>query len=327
MAFYQAFGDSDAEVDDISAAVKAERRALEQSIRESPFSAPRYRELASFYVRIHRKERAQVIDEAAAALEGKSAPTSASLISTLGEEEWSQSLHPALNDCAAEIGALIGPAVCETVARQTGTFPVRGPFTMDGSDNAWAMADALLAAVRVMGIRSGAIYLWKESETDPVAAIPTWPPSLCVSKPLLKNSYPAACLRFFAGRALTSLRPELQMYLLVAPEIIGHVLHELDKLLHGDGHATGMIRDVVQRVSGKSAERLTWLLERLGDDGIPLTDLCLAARHTANRMGLMVAGNVGEALRAMDMAHASPGEKSTLLGFAISDAYFRMRVR
>ncbi len=240
---------------------------------------------------------------------------------TLNEEDWALFQHPQLGALAHELGLLVGQAIIDVTAEPIDAFQPRGTFSMDGSDGAWALADALLCAVRVLGVRVADIRLSRDGAL-PIFPVCSTPPALFVSKPLLKKKIPSALLRFFAGRGLASLRPELGMFLLVPPERIDAALAGIRKALKREGRMSEHTRAVVQRVSGKSADRLGWLLDRL--PGAPpgdLAQLCAGARHTVNRLGLIAAGGIGPALQALDFEGAGEAERAELLRFAISKGY------
>ena len=305
-------------------AVRIERRRCEQALRNDPLSAARYRDLQAFYERVGRPERARLAERAAQVLEGRTDEASV-LPQTLDDSQWQSLLHPLLQTSAAEIGALIGPAACEALAIPAGSFALKGPFVMDGSDAAWAMADAFLASVRVLGVRAGPIYLRRDDDGFPVTAIPTWPPAITVNRSLLRAGLPAPALRFFAARALTAMRPELQMYLLLQPARIREILEGLASALNREGRLTPLARSVVRNVSGKAADRLTWLLGHFAKEGLSLEQVCAAAADTAARAGLIASGSVAAAWRAMTFAGASDAQKAELLSFAVSGTYLALR--
>ena len=223
----------EAEQDDLSRQERRERHRLERAASEEPFAPGRYRELSAYYERHHRAPLALLISDVADALEGNAAERPAPPL-TLNDEDWRQCLHPAMGAVATELGALIGPAVCEVCADPLERFQPRGTFSMDGSDGAWSLADALLSAVRVLGVRVGELHLCREAAL-PIAAVGSTPPALLISKPLLKKSFSSAELRFFSGRALAALRPELGMFLLIPAERTEAALAGLRRALNREG--------------------------------------------------------------------------------------------
>lgn len=305
---------------------RQERRGLEQRVEKSPFDAEAYRHLAAYYLRHKREGHARLIADVADALEGLPSERPMSPL-TLNDEDWTLFQHPGLGAIAHELGVLVGQAVFQVCAAPIDTLAARGPFSMDGSDGAWALADALLCAVRVLGVRVDDVRLCK-SGALPVFPVCSSPPALFVSKPLLKKQLPSALLRFFAGRALASLRPELAMFALVPTAQVEAVLAGIHRALNREGRMSEQTRAVVQRVSGKSADRLAWLLDHLAGQGEGALALaCEGARHTANRMGLFTAGGIGPALDALEFEGAGEAARVELLRFAISKAYREFRLR
>jgi hypothetical protein len=82
---------------------------------------------------------------------------------------------------------------------------------------------------------------------------------------------------------------------------------------------------VVRNVSGKAADRLTWLLAHFAREGITLEQVCAAAAATADRAGFIAAGSVSAAWQAMNYAEASDAEKAELLSFAVSGTCLSLR--
>lgn len=305
---------------------RTERRGLEQRVLSAPFDAEAYRALAAYYGRHGRADHARLIMDVADALDGRAKDRPMPPL-TLSDGDWRALQHPALDAIAHELGLLIGAAVFQVNAAPLDTFQPRGAFSMDGSDGAWALADALLCAVRVLGVRVDDVQLCKSGPL-PVFPVCSAPPALIVSKSLLKKQLPSAVLRFFAGRALASLRPELSMFLLVPQREVEAALTGIRKALNREGRMSERTRAVVQKVSGKSADRLGWILERLSGQGEGvLARQREGARHTVNRMGLLTAGGIAPALEALDFEGAGEVDRIELLRFAISKAYREFRLR
>ena len=316
----------EAEQEKLSRTEAQERRRLERRVEECPLDADAYRALAASYDRQGRPEHARLIADVADALEARpqerGTPTS-----TLSDGDRCDLRHPALTSDLHEIGHLIGPALVEVSARPLESFQPRGAFSMDGTDGAWSLADALLRSVRVLGMRVDDIQLSKEGAL-PVYPVCSTPPALLVSKPLLKKHLSGGQLRFFAGRALATLRPELGVFILVPRERLESTLTDIRRAFKRQGRMSEQTRAVVQRVSGKSADRLATLLDHLPDlSGETLAQAREGARHTVNRMALFAAGGIAPALEALAFENASETDRAELLRFAISKIYRELRLR
>ncbi len=316
----------EAEQEKLSRTEAQDRRRLERRVDECPLDANAYRALAASYDRQGRPEHARLIADVADALEARpqerGTPTS-----TLSDGDRCHLRHPALTTDLHEIGHLIGPALFEVSARPLDSFQPRGAFSMDGTDGAWSLADALLRTVRALGMRVDDIQLSKEGAL-PVYPVCSTPPALLVSKPLLKKHLSGGLLRFFAGRALATLRPELGVFLLVPRDRLEETLTGIRRAFKRQGRMSEQTRAVVQRVSGKSADRLAILLDHLPDLGGETLDLAReGARHTVNRIALFASGGIAPALEALAFENASETDRVELLRFAISKVYRELRLR
>jgi hypothetical protein len=161
-------------------------------------------------------------------------------------------------------------------------------------------------------------------EGPPFALEPGDPVRLAVGRGAVRKAWNAAELRFFAARALYSLAPELLALRLLDAE---RLATGMEQVLDGVQLPRQRQKGLAARLSPKTQKRLVELLEPLLASPPPWDALMLAARHTANRAGLVAAGGVAPALRALQAKRADPEELGELIKFAVSDRVVRMRSR
>src|SRR5581483_8869982 len=166
---------------------------------------------------------------------------------------------------------------------------------LDSGKGAKAAADALLAAVRMLGLRAPDVFL-SEDNGPPFSLIHTTEPKLLVGKLAVRKQLPDAELRFFAGRALFTQNPDLLALRSLRREQLVHGLQVLGQALNGRviNVEARVVRDAIpQRVF----ERLKELYVKHGSR-LEVQRLQEGARHSANRAGLVVCGGVAPALRS-----------------------------
>jgi tetratricopeptide (TPR) repeat protein len=299
---------------------------LRARVDEDPFDVGGYEALAEIYERARDAERASLMDEIGRALEGDPFAEPLSPRYTLNSTDWTSLRHPELRGAAGELFAIVGPAFCSldaVPARQAG---VRRGFAMEESAGARATGEALLAAVRVLGMRSpdvgvGAI------DSPPLRAVNTDPPQLLVGRSAIQKRLPAAQLRFFAGRALATFKPEMMALRLMPSDRVDQCMDALKQIMDEVRPLSQDARQLARRVSEKAEDRIGQLLSTLGRRGLTVDDLNEGARHTSNRAGLLVAGGVAPALAALRAKRDSEDEVAEMLRFAASDRYLSFRQR
>ena len=116
--------------------------------------------------------------------------------------------HPSLRGEGGELLSLVGMALCRLNPARGKDAGTDDEFHLDAGKGARAVADALLAAVRILGVRSPDVFLLDEAG-PPLSLVFTTEPRLLVGKLAVKKEVTDAELRFFAGRALFTQQPEL----------------------------------------------------------------------------------------------------------------------
>ena len=307
-----------------SQTLREEHDSLQAHIEAEPLDAEGYRLLADHFDTASDPNRSSLMLEIARGLVGdpNAAPRTPRLI--LSEADRIELKHPALRTPAGEMISLVASALCRL-------FPARGrnagsaeEFRLDGGKGAKATADALLAGVRILGVRAPDVHV-SESAGPPFSVVFAEGPRLLVGRQAVKKPGADAELRFYAGRALFTLNPDLLALrsltrdeTLRGLQIIGQVLQGKASPVHS--------RLVVNDLSPQVWERLKVLFhtQLRALDLVPLAE---AARNSANRAGLVVCGGVAPAIEALRAKKAMAPEMIDLVRFAASDAYLEMRGR
>ncbi len=304
--------------------VTPEHVTLVERVRAAPLEATGYRALGELFRQGEDLERSALMLEIADALEGRTRdePAAPRLIVSATDRDGLR--HPALRREDGELLALAGTALCVGWGRSR-ELPDE-VFELDSGRGAEAAAEALLSAVRILGLPSPTVLVSAESGPPFSLVFASGAPHLLVGRAALRRELPAAELRFFAGRALFMQSPELM------------VLRALDQSLLGSG--LGALAAVVRKQRALSAEALALrdalpvrALRRLEallpntSRPFPTQRLADAARHSANRAGLVVCGGVAPALAALQAKKALESEVLELVRFAASERYFQLRLR
>jgi tetratricopeptide (TPR) repeat protein len=307
-----------------SAKLTKEREALFERVRGRPLDPDGYRRLAEHFDAASDPSRQSLMLEIARAIEGDphAAPRTPKLI--LSNADRAGLRHPRLRGEEGELLTLAGMALCRI-------YPTRGPaagtkeeFRVDMGKGAKAAADALLAAVRILGLRAPDVYLSNDNG-PPFALVFPSEVRLLVGRLAAKRELPEAELRFFAGRALFTQNPDLLALRTLRKEQLYRALNVLGAVLRGQA-MSAEARAVRDGLPPKGWERLKQLYERVGRN-LDLAALSEAARHSANRAGLIVAGGVAPALAALRAKKALGSEMMELVRFAGSERYLNVRMR
>jgi tetratricopeptide (TPR) repeat protein len=300
-----------------------ERQALFEQVRANPLEPDGYRMLAEHFDTANDANRSTLMLELARALEGdpNAAPRTPKLI--LSATDRAGLRHPLVRNEAAELVSLATPAMCRL-------FPAKGKdavtteeFSLERGKGAQATADALLAAVRLLGMRAPDVFV-SDEVGPPFTALHALSPRLVVSRLAVKKALPDAELRFYAGRALFTLSPELlalrtlkRDQLKVGLEAVGNALR---------GHATTEARLIRDALSPRSLEKLKALWPTAAKT-IDLGALMEGARHSVNRAGLVVCGGIAPVIESLRAKKALPIEVTELVRFAASERYLQLRNR
>ncbi|PZR18799.1 MAG: hypothetical protein DI536_02660 [Archangium gephyra] len=305
-------------------ALNAERQAFFERVRANPLDADGYKLLAEHFDTANDAARSSLMLEIARALEGDphAAPRAPRLI--LNASDRAGLKHPSLRGDGGELLSIIGVALCRL-------NPVRGKeagseeeFSLDAGKGARAVADALLSGVRVLGVRSPDVYLTAEPG-PPLALVFTGEARVLVSKLALKKEVSDAELRFFAGRVLFTLQPELMALRSLRREQLlrGLVLVSQVAENRASPGDTRLMRDAI---SLRAWDRLRQLVRSVGTK-LDLSSLMEGARHSANRAGLVVCGGIAPAMASLRAKRALPSEMIELVRFAASERYLQLRNR
>ncbi|MBK7862790.1 MAG: tetratricopeptide repeat protein [Archangiaceae bacterium] len=301
--------------------LSAERKAIFERVRAQPLNSDGYNLLAEHFDNAGDPTRSGLMREIALALEGdpNAAPRAPRLI--LSATDRAGLKHPTLRGEAGELLGMAGAALCRL-------YPARAvqreELRLDSGKGAKGAADALLSAVRILGLRAPDVYL-SQDNGPPFSLIHTTEPKLLVGRFAVKKALPDAELRFFAGRALFTQNPDLLALRSLRKEQLAHGLEVLGQALLGrtTGVDAKLVRDAI---SPRLLERLKQLYDRNGRR-LEVQKLQEGARHSANRAGLVVCGGIAPALAALRAKKALESELLEVVRFAASERYLNLRGR
>lgn len=305
-------------------ALSAEREALFERVRHHPLEADGYRLLAEHFDTANDAARSSLMLEIARALEGDphAAPRAPRLI--LNATDRAGLKHPALRGEGGELLNLVGVALCRlnpARGREAGTDD---EFHLDAGKGARAVADALLAAVRILGLRSPDVYL-ADDAGPPLSLVFTTEPRILVGKLAVKKEVTDAELRFFAGRTLFTQQPELMALRSLRREQLLRGLVLVSQVAEGRA-ASAEAKLFREGIPAKAWDRLRQLVKSVGTK-LDLGALTEGARHSANRAGLVVCGGIAPAIASLRAKKALPSEMMELVRFAASERYLQLRNR
>jgi tetratricopeptide (TPR) repeat protein len=306
--------------------LRDQRTKYLEAVREDPLRPELYRQLADYYDHVGDAARAGLMAELAAALEGDpaSSPLAPRLI--LSATDRAALRHPALRGEEGELLALCGIALCRAFPARGRELGSRDEFRLDSGRGAAAAADALVASVRILGLRAPDVYLSEDNGPPFSLVFGHSGPRLLVGRLAVKKVMPEAELRFFAGRALFTLSPDLLAMRTVRREHLERGLAALGQVARGGRQLSAEGRAMREGLAPKALPRIKELLAARGRE-LSLPRLGEAARHSANRAGLVVAGGIAPALTGMRAKKALKSEVVELLRFAASERYLELRGR
>ncbi len=312
------FGPSPAKV------LSKEREGLFERVRGAPLDPDGYRLLAEHFDAGADASRSSLMLEIALALEGDphAAPRAPKMI--LSATDRAGLKHPVLRGEEGELLGLCGLALCRIYPTRGAEAGTRDEFRLDLGKGAKGAADALLTAVRILGLRAPDVYPSNDNG-PPFALVFPGTPRLLVGRLAIKRELPEAELRFFAGRALFTQNPDLLCLRNLRREQLIRALQVLAQVLRGQS-LSAEARAVRDGLPPKGWERLKQLNEKVGRK-MNLSILAEGARHSANRAGLVVCGGVAPALAALRAKKALSSEMIELVRFAASERYLVLRSR
>ncbi|WP_257463348.1 hypothetical protein [Archangium lipolyticum] len=300
------------------------RPAAIERVRERPLEAAAYRELSAFFVGRGDTARGSLMAEVASALEGggKDAVLRPPR-RTLTPEERAGLRHPGLRNPAGELLASVGLALCRlfpTFGRAAGS---NEPLRSDVGPGARAAQEALLFVSRILDVPIPEVFL-SEDEGPPFTLVHPGAPRLLVGRSAVRQVLPEPELRFFAGRALSCLGPDLLALRCLKKDQLLRAVAILASVLRGGselGPETRVVRDALH----PSARSRALLLMESAQREFDASALAEAARHSANRAGLVACGGPGPAVAALRALKSSEQELVELVRFSASERYLPLR--
>lgn len=300
-----------------------ERQALFERVRASPLDPDGYRMLAEHFDTANDANRSSLMLELARALEGdpNAAPRTPKLI--LSATDRAGLRHPFVRTEAAELVTLTSPALCRLFPAKGKDAQANEEFSLESGKGAKVAADALLASVRLLGMRAPDVFVSDEAG-PPFSALQTTPPRLVVSRLSVKKPVADAELRFYAGRALFTLSAELLALRTLKRDQLRAGLEAVGQMLRGQTSTEARI--IREALPARSHERLKVLWPKVART-LDLGSLMEGARHSVNRAGLVVCGGIAPAIASLRAKKALPVEVTELVRFAASERYLQLRNR
>ncbi|MDP1918362.1 MAG: tetratricopeptide repeat protein [Myxococcales bacterium] len=300
-----------------------ERQALFERVRASPLDPDGYRMLAEHFDTANDANRSSLMLELARALEGdpNAAPRTPKLILSAADRAGLR--HPLVRTEAAELVTLSSPALCRLFPAKGKDASTTEEFSLESGKGARPAADALLASVRLLGMRAPDVFV-SDDGGPPFSALQTSPPRLVVSRAAVKKPVADAELRFYAGRALFTLSGELLALRTLKREQLRVGLEAVGQMLKGQTSTEARI--IREALPPRSLERLKTLWPKVVKS-LDLSALMEGARHSVNRAGLVVCGGIAPAIASLRLKKALPVEVTELVRFAASERYLQLRNR
>ncbi len=303
--------------------LQADRVTLVERVRAAPLEPLGYRALGELFERLEDFDRSALMLEIADALQGRERdePSPPRLI--LSATDRAGLRHPALRREDGEVLALAGTALCRTRGTQRG-LPDE-VFGLESGRGANAAAEALLVAVRTLGLPAPEVLVSEENGPPFSLVFAAGAAHLLVGRAALRRELPGAELRFFAGRALFMQNPDLMVLRTVDRNRLGQGLSALSALFQKERGHSAEAAALRAELPKRSLHRIEELLPKLSRP-VPMQRLLDAARHSANRAGLVVCGGVAPALAALRAKKALEAEVLELIRFAASERYLQLRL-
>lgn len=303
-------------------ATQAQEQLFEQ-VHADPLEPEGYRALADYFEDLGDAERSGLMAEISAALEGDpaAAPRAPKLLLSVADR--SSLRHPFLRGQEGELLSAVGVALCRVFEPESN--PDNEEFTLESGRGAPAAAEALQAAVRILGLRAPEVFVSSESG-PPFSLDFVRTPRLLVGRAAVERVLPEAELRFFAGRALFAQNPDLLALRQLTLEQLEEALGLLELALWDGRAPSHEVRQLRELMPRKDVGALRRLFEQVREN-MDLEILAEGARHSANRAGLVVCGGVAPALQALRAKRAPEEELMELVRFAASERYLKLRQR
>ncbi|HYO74519.1 MAG TPA: tetratricopeptide repeat protein [Archangium sp.] len=305
------------------APVEGTRPTAIERVRERPLDVAAYRELSAFFVGRGDAARGSLMAEVAAALVGEKESVSRFPRRTLTPEERAGLRHPGLRNPAGELLASVGQALVRlfpTFGRVSGSSE---PLRPDSGPGARAALEVLQSVARLLDVRLPEVLL-SEDEGPPFSLVHPGAPRLLVGRLAVRQVLPEPELRFFAGRALSCLGPDLLALRCLKKDQLLRAVAILASVLR-DGTEFGPESRVVREALHPNARARALTLLEPAQREFDAAALAEAARHSANRAGLVACGGPGTAVAALRALKSSEQELVELVRFSASERYLPLR--
>jgi tetratricopeptide (TPR) repeat protein len=293
-----------------------------QQVRENPLDAGLYFQIAEYFEKRGDAPRAVLMREIADALEGREGPAPRPPRQPLSADDRSGLRHPLLRTPPGELLACVGMALCSLYPAYGRAAGTQEPLRPELGVGAPATIEALATTERLLGIKAPEVVL-SEDPGPPFSLVYTGQPRVLIGKQAVRQVLPGAELRFYAGRALVCLGPDLLALRSLKKDQILRGLAQLSAVLKA-GPASSpealVVYEVLQPRQIERAQALFATATRQFD----VAALADAARDSANRAGLIACGAVGPALAALRLKRALEREVIELVRFAASERYFQL---
>jgi hypothetical protein len=299
----------------------ATREELFEAVRKNPLGSDGYHLLAEYFSSANEGTRAALMREIAEALDGDEPREPAVPRLLLSANDRVGLKHSTLR---GEVGELLGLSGMALARLYPARPMVRLAFVPESGKGGAAVTEALLTAIRILGLPCPTVYA-SEHAGPPFALIHSHEPELLVGRLAIRKELSEGELRFFAGRALFTQNPDLLVLRLLRKEQLQNALKVLKQVLKRG--STNVETRVVKEALGASGLDRVRKLFRDQESELDFAVLQLAARHSANRAGLVTCGAVGPALTALKAKKALNSELLELIRFASSERYVALRNR
>lgn len=305
------------------ASMEGARPAAIERVRERPLDAAAYRELSAFFASRGDAARGSLMAEVASALAGEKDTGSRPPRRTLTPEERAGLRHPGLRNPAGELLASVGQALCRlfpTFGRASGSSE---PLRPDSGPGARAALEVLQSVARLLDVRLPELFL-SEDDGPPFSLVHPGAPRLLVGRLAVRQVLAEPELRFFAGRALSCLGPDLLALRCLRKDQLLRAVAILASVLRGGTEFGPESRVVREALTSNARSRALALLESAQRE-FDAAALAEAARHSANRAGLVACGGPGPAVAALRALKSSEQELVELVRFSASERYLPLR--
>jgi hypothetical protein len=287
--------------------------------------ADAYEALGTLYARQGDEARADQMEEVAVALRGKSRtaqPPPPALYLTAADRAGLR--HPVLRNEAGELLSLVGHAVCRVA--YLAQDRLLSPFRVTAGKGSPLVAEALLAAVRILGVPAPALQVAFRLPQPMRPEFLDATPHILIARRTTRRLESPSALRFFTGRALFAQSPDLLCLLLAELEPLERAFELLGAALEDTPKLSREARGMSSLLHPKGRERLREL-HAAAAQRLNLPEMKQGAVHSINRAGLVVCGALGPALSALRETGASASEQEELVRFGASPRYLALRTR